>query len=344
MAGNKPKIRSASGKKRELARTVGITSTIPVEACFAAELAPADLNNRFIASPDASGLVDFAERAGVPASVCNWIKGIYAVCMRENLPKVLCVTGGDCSNSIALMELLKHEGFETLAFSYPYARERSALKKEIEKLANSLGTTFKETEEWFGRLMPLRVKLKRLDEMTWKSGKVTGGENHSWLVASSDFRGNPSGFEKDLDAFLKTAEVRASEHGRVRLAYAGVPPILNGLYEFVEGCGGRVVLNETQRAFSMPYDADSIVDAYLAYTYPYDVFHRIEDLKKELRAREVEGVIHYVQNACHRQISDKILRAECGLPVLTIDADRPGTLGAQHANRIEAFIEILRNR
>jgi benzoyl-CoA reductase/2-hydroxyglutaryl-CoA dehydratase subunit BcrC/BadD/HgdB len=346
MAGNKPKIRAeaAAGCGREMNRTVGITATLPVEAVFAAGLVPADLNNVFINSGEASMLVDFAERSGIPPSVCNWIKGIYAVCVKQKIPRLICVTGGDCTNSVALMELLEHEGFKTHGFSYPYERARSVLEKEIEGLANALGTTTKEAEVWFGRLKPLREKLKRLDSLTWKEQKVTGGENHEWLVSSSDMRGDPGRFERELDGFLKTAEQRKPERDGVRLAYAGVPPIIWGLYEFIEERGGRVALNETQRAFSMPYDADTLADAYLAYTYPYDVFHRIADLKKEIRVREVRGVIHYVQNACHRQIADKILRAECGVPVLTIDADRPGPLSAQHASRIEAFMEILRNK
>ena len=84
-------------------------------------------------------------------------------------------------------------------------------------------------------------------------------------------------FEAEVDTFIAEATQRAPRKDRIRLAYLGVPPIVSGLYEFLEGVGARVVFNETQRQFTMPYGIPDLVEQYRAYTYPYDVFHRIHD-------------------------------------------------------------------
>ena len=57
---------------------IGLTTTLPVEAVLAAGLAPVDLNNLFISSPEALARVSAAESAGFPRTVCAWVKGIYA--------------------------------------------------------------------------------------------------------------------------------------------------------------------------------------------------------------------------------------------------------------------------
>lgn len=61
---------------------------------------------------------------------------------------------------------------------------------------------------------------------------------------------------------------------RVRLGLLGVPPILSGLYEFLESVGARVVFNEVQRQFSIPFEDPDLLDRYLKYTYPYGIDER----------------------------------------------------------------------
>jgi hypothetical protein len=68
----------------------------------------------------------------------------------------------------------------------------------MRRLARELGTTLDAAEETRRRLLPLRKKLNLLDELTWNERKVTGAENHLWLVSSSDFGGDPVSFEKNL--------------------------------------------------------------------------------------------------------------------------------------------------
>ncbi|GAF82550.1 unnamed protein product, partial [marine sediment metagenome] len=100
-------------------KTIGITTTVPIEVLLAAGYQPVDLNNIFISDPDPERLVGIAEKAGFPINCCTWIKGIYGVVMEQGIDTVLCVTTGDCSNTIMLMEVLKLKGHNVIPFAYP---------------------------------------------------------------------------------------------------------------------------------------------------------------------------------------------------------------------------------
>ena len=121
----------------------------------------------------------------------------------------------------------------------------------------------------------------------------------------------------------------------------GVPPILDDMHDVLEECGARVVFNEVQRQFSMPRRSGDIVDQYLDYTYPYSIFHRLDDILPELTRRNVRGVIHYVQSFCHRHIEDIVVRNRIPLPVLTIEGETPGAVDARTKLRLQAFVEML---
>lgn len=157
-------------------------------------------------------------------------------------------------------------------------------------------------------------------------------------------KGDPKGFEEEIDAFLAGAAKRRPAEGDLRLGYLGIPPIIGGIYEFVESQGARVVFNELQRQFRMPSRGDGIVDQYLDYTYPYHIRFRLEDIKREIERRRLDAVIHYVQAFCFRQIEDMIIRNELDLPVLTIEGNRPGRIDVRTKIRIEAFLDMLRSR
>jgi benzoyl-CoA reductase/2-hydroxyglutaryl-CoA dehydratase subunit BcrC/BadD/HgdB len=130
----------------------------------------------------------------------------------------------------------------------------------------------------------------------------------------------------------------------LRLGFVGVPPIVPDIYACVESAGGLVVYNETQRQFAMPEEADSLAEQYSRYTYPYGIFARVEDVKRECERRALDGIIHYVQSFCFRRIEDRILRASVPVPVLTVECDLPGALSGQLATRLEAFVQMLEAR
>ncbi|SHJ32907.1 2-hydroxyacyl-CoA dehydratase family protein [Propionispora hippei] len=321
---------------------IAITTTVPVEIILAAGYIPVDLNNIFITNQRAVRLVEAAEEAGYPRNLCGWIKGLYSVVLEGDFEQVIAVTQGDCSNTHALMETYELAGIETIPFAYPFDRDYDLLKLQMDKLITRLGTDWAAVDRVKKRLDVIRKKVAKLDELTWQDNVVSGFYNHLYQVSCSDFNGNPDEFEADVDCFLKEARQAAERTEDVRLAYIGVPPIFTDLYGYIEQQGARVVFNEVQRQFSMPFEAQDIVEQYRLYTYPYGVFGRIRDIRAELERRNIDGILHYVQSFCYRQIEDMIFREKLDIPVLTIEGDKPGKLDARTKLRIDSFLEMLR--
>ena len=91
----------------------------------------------------------------------------------------------------------------------------------------------------------------------------------------------------------------------------------------------------------MPQATRSLIEQYSRYTYPYDIFVRLADIREQVALRRVDGVIHYVQSFCFRQTQDALVRRELRLPILTLECDRPGPVDMRTETRIEAFLEML---
>jgi len=322
-------------------RLVGITTTVPLEVILAAGLVPLDLNNLFMLADEPGDLVAEAERAGFPRTCCCWTKGIYGAVRRHGITRLIGVTQGDCSNTHALMEMLQFEGVECVPFEFPYRPDPARMAQSIRELAGALGADPAEAERWRERLAPARELAAEIDRLSWQEGRVSGLENHLWLVSTSDFCGSPELYRQAAERFLAVAARREPLSCEVRLGYVGVPPIAPALYGFLESAGGLVVYNETQRQFAMPHRCGSLAEQYSAYTYPYGVFERTKDIARECRRRGLDGLIHYVQSFCFRRIEDRILRRTVRLPVLTIECDRPGPLSGQLKTRLEAFVQML---
>ncbi len=322
---------------------IGITTTVPVEAVFASGKKPVDLNNLFITHPDRNGLIEAAEISGLAPTTCGWIKGIYSAAAEYGVEAVIGVMGGDCSNTRALLEIWQFKGLGTIPFAYPYDRSYESLKVEIEKLCANLGTDLSAANEWKGKLDTYRRLAAEVDRLTWEENRVTGFENHLALVSASDFNSDPEKYGEGLTGLIDETKGRTPLEEKVRLGYIGVPTIYDGLYEFLESHGARVVFNETQRQFSLPYFDVDIVEAYRRFTYPYDVFARIEDIKAEIARRKITGIVHYVQSFCFRQMEDVVLRQSLGVPVLTIEGDRPAPLDGRTRTRLESFVEMLKD-
>ncbi len=239
------------------------------------------------------------------------------------------------------MEVLQYRGVSVVPFAFPFDRDPGALSLELSKFADRFGTTLAESERWKARLDPVRRLAHEIDRLTWEEGKVTGEENHRWLVACSDFEGDPEGYARRAESFIGEAAARPAMRERVPVAFVGVPPIVSGLHACFEEAGARIVLNEVQRQFAMPFPAASLVEQYLSYTYPYSVFERIRDIRAEVARRGARGIVHYVQSFCFRQIEDILLRGEVGVPVLTLEGESPGSVDERTRIRIQAFVEML---
>ncbi|GAB6179784.1 2-hydroxyacyl-CoA dehydratase family protein [Desulfotomaculum defluvii] len=324
-------------------RKVGMTTTIPAEVVYAAGLIPVDLNNIFVTHENPQSLVEEAEVAGYPRNLCAWIKGLYSTTMQnEDIQTIIAVTQGDCSNTHALMETLEMAGVNVIPFAFPFDRDYDLLKMQIEKLMAALGTTWEKVYQAKKRMDAVRSKVHELDRLTWQGDRVRGWENHLFQVCCSDLEGDPEDFGHRVDQFLSELPAKDPINAKVRLAYIGVPPIMDDLYDYVEERGARVVFNEVQRQFSMPFAIDDIVEQYRLYSYPYGIFYRLEDISRELEKRQVDGVIHYAQSFCYRQIEDLIVRKKLKYPILTLEGDKPNKLDARTRMRLDAFLDMLR--
>ncbi|MGQ9476687.1 MAG: 2-hydroxyacyl-CoA dehydratase family protein [Actinomycetota bacterium] len=328
---------------------IGITTTVPIEVIYAAGHIPVDMNNVFVSHPERERLIEEAELAGFPRSFCAWVKGIYGAAREMgDLGAVVAVTQGDCSNTHGLMETLQSEGWEVIPFAYPYERDYELLRAQIEAFMRRLGVGWEEVGQAMERLDRVRRKAHRLDDLTWREGLLTGLENHHLLVGCSDMEGDPEAYGRKLDHLLGRAKGREGDPGfarageMVRLGYLGVPPMAPELYDYLETLGARVIYNEVQRQFSLPFRARDLVEKYRRYSYPYSIFYRLKDIRRETERRRLDGFIHYVQSFCFRQVEDIILRRSLSLPMLTLELDRSSRLDARTKMRMENFVSMLR--
>lgn len=321
---------------------VGITTTVPVEILLAAGRSVVDLNNLFVAGTDASALVARAEQAGFPQSGCAWIKGIYGTIHARGIRDVVGVIEGDCSDTSALLEILESEGVTVHPFAFPHARRADDLLREMERLAADFDTALDTAEAVKRDLDAVRAIARDIDELAFQSGTVASAELFDHLLLLSDFGGDIPAAQERLTSFLETARARTSESRRIRLGCVGVPTILSDLWDSFERAGARFVYHEVPRQFALiPHIGTGLVESYRAYTYPYDMAGRLVDIKQACTERRLDGIVHYVQSFCHRQIHDRLLREGMDLPILTIEGDRPGPVDERTRTRIEAFCEQL---
>jgi benzoyl-CoA reductase/2-hydroxyglutaryl-CoA dehydratase subunit BcrC/BadD/HgdB len=323
-------------------KKIGITTTVPSEIIFAAGLVPLDINNVFMADSQRQGAIDVAELDGYPRTVCGWIKGLYGMISHYHaVEQVIAVTEGDCSQTHALMETLEEKGINVIPFSFPFNRDRELLLLQMTRLAQRLGADWQEVLRQKRRLDEVRRPVWEIDRLTWQENKVSGFENHYWQISCSDFCGEPELFAQEAREFIKEVTKRQPFASGPRIGLIGVPTIIDGLYEFLQERGVRVVFNEVQRQFSMPHAAEDIIEQYRLYTYPYHVRYRIEDILAEIKRRQLDAVIHYTQSFCFRQIEDILFRKHLPVPLLTLEGDQPGPLDARNRMRLETFITML---
>ncbi len=322
---------------------IGITSTIPGEIIFAAGNILCDLNNIFITSPDPGHFIEIAESRGFPRTTCAWIKGIYGVLQEKKIDTVIVVSGGDCSNSIALGEVLDDDGLHVIAFSYPAQPDPAQMTIALNRLAAEFGVSASATATSKMRFDEIRRNLAELDRLTWRENRVSGQDNFSWLVSASDFNQDPESYQRELKTFLRQAATAPPRRPALRLGLIGVPPILTNLFAILEELDAEVVFNEIPRQFAMPWAPESsLAEQYCRYTYPYAAHFRLKDIMRACEERQLDGLIHYTQSFCFRQIEDIIFRRGLPLPILTLEADQPETIDGRTLTRLETFLEMLR--
>lgn len=324
-------------------KKIGLTTTVPVEVLIAAGYTPIDLNNIFIVSENYLKYIDIAERDGFPKSLCAWIKGIYGACLENGIKEIVGVMEGDCSNTKALIEVLQLKGIKVYPFSFPHSHTREDVEREIRKFMNIFNVTEEEVEAVRGRINEVRALAKEIDVLTYKDNKASGFENHLYQVSLSDLNGSLGAFETDLKKAIKEIKVREPINKKLRLGYIGVPPMTADIYEFVENFNAHFVYNEVQREFAFPrgIEAVNIFEQYYDYTYPYNTEFRMLELKKQIKERKLDGIIHYTQAFCYRAVEDIVLKKHLDIPMLNIEGDKLNTLDARTKLRLEAFLDML---
>ncbi len=324
-------------------KTIGITTTVPVEVLLAAKLKPVDLNNTFVVHEAYGHLIDTAEQAGFPKSLCAWIKGLYGACQVEAPDYILGVIEGDCSNTKALLDVLALENREIIPFGFPHDQTQYAMEKAVTGLMDRLEVTRDQVEKVRNQVADIRDMVAELDERTWKTHQVSGFENHLWQVSSSDFGGDVDQFRSTIQDLLEEVRQRPANEKKLRLAYMGVPPMTGDLYDYVESLDAKILYNEVQREFAFPRAkfAKTIENQYLDFTYPYSLEGRLIEIQKQIDLRQIDGVIHYTQAFCHKAVEDIVVKHQLNVPVINIEGDRLNTLDARTKLRLEAWLDML---
>ncbi len=309
--------------------TYGITALVPPEIVYASGNSSMDINNLV---PE-SGVVP-------KDKLCAWTAVWRELALMGRVPVdgLVVVSGGDCNNAVVDGERLERSGMLTHYFTYPFNGSARTMKAEISGLLEFMGNGFEKKA--VKKVAALKKKALEIDALRVK-GRVSSEDGFSIEVSGSDLAGDPERYA----AKMKAVALRDVDYD-YRIALLGTPPVYSDFHRFLGSLGLHVVFDE------MPYEfirhggttITGIARDYAGYTFACNIARRIDFLKKELKHRDVDGVMHFHQYACHHKLEDPILREALtmeGYPFITIEADLPSKIPQQTMLRIEAFKERL---
>ncbi|RKZ26413.1 2-hydroxyacyl-CoA dehydratase [bacterium] len=326
-------------------RRIGITGMMPIELIFDSGAVPLDIRNFFIQHPDRVTYIQRGEMDGIPDNAGIMTKGIYGTVMENKIEEVVVVFQKDSIKSYALAEMFESQGVIVSRFNFPEHRNRQSLKLEIENLAKQLKmVNLENLEYWRFKLNEIRELARRIDELTYEKNIVSGYENHKYLASMTDFEGDTELYMTKLYNFLDEIKNEKPFKQEIRLGFIGEPPIFPEIYKIIERCGARVVFNEVQRQYAMPYPADSVIDQYLKYTFPYDISKRVEDINAEIERRNIHGIIHYIDITGQAFADEMLFRREIGLPILTVEGGNSLVVNVKTITQISNFVNMLKEK
>ncbi|RKZ33161.1 2-hydroxyacyl-CoA dehydratase, partial [bacterium] len=296
-------------------KRIGITGMMPIEIIFDSGSVPLDVRNFFLYHPDRMNFVQRAEMDGFPHNAGLLEKGIYGTIMEEKIQEVIVIIQNDCINGWTLRKMLELQGVTVHTFTFPPENNREMIEMQINELAERLGlANLNNLDYWKFRLNEARELAHKIDELTWNSNLVSGYENHKYLTSTTDFEGDLDVFMTKLYNFLNELKTAKPFKQKVRLALIGEPPLCTEIYKIVEKCGARIVFNEVQRQYTIPFSSSDLIDQYLKYTYPYSISGRVKDIKEQIKKRKIHGIIHCVNTHGSGFADDLIFRRQLGLP------------------------------
>ena len=226
-------------------------------------------------------------------------------------------------------------GVPTFYFFYPFEDDVIYLSNQLNRLSEFMGGI--KDPEMFDRVRNIKQKALDLDKMRVE-GKFPSDLAFKIMVSLSDLKGDVNEFERILDE-VQEENVQFSH----RIALLGVPPINLDFHSLLASLGFHVVYDELPYEFARltGKDLKELSKNYVDYTFSRNIKFRLDFLKKELKRRNVDGIIHYTQFACHHLLEDDILKKNLNYPFLTIQGDLPGETPKQAVLRLEAFSEML---
>jgi len=308
--------------------TVGITAMVPPELVYGCGHVPVDLNN----AVPTSGAVP---RGKLCAWTATWRDALLSG--TSHVDRLVVVAGGDCHNALADGQRVALSGIPTHFFFYPFDGDVAYMEGQLRAFEAFLGGMRDQASvDAVARIKSLALEL----DAARVRGDVPGSVAFNHLIALCDMRGDLGAFERSVrDSLTRRREAKAV--GRVALV--GVPPIYPDFHEVAEGFGLQLVFDELPWEFARlgGRDIGSMARSYADYTFARQLPHRLELLERELRARRVDGIIHYTQYACHHVLEDEVLRSRFDLPMLTVQGDLPRRCPEQEKLRLEAFAELL---
>jgi benzoyl-CoA reductase/2-hydroxyglutaryl-CoA dehydratase subunit BcrC/BadD/HgdB len=305
---------------------IGITALVPPELIFACGGEPLDVNN----------IIPFSKK--YPRNkLCAWtaIWNEMLVKREISVDSLVVVAGGDCHNALVDGQKVNMSGIPTHFFFYPFNGDSAYLGSQLYGLSEFLGGI--EFPEKIIQIKKLK-KLGRMIDIKRSRGRVLSSDAFKILISFSDLRGDTEKFRKTIDS-VREKDVQVNN----RVALIGVPPIYYDFHDTAQSLGLHIVFDELPYEFIRHEgtDIEELARDYCDYTFARPLDFRIRFLQKELEKRNIDGIIHYTQFACHHMLEDEILRFGLDYPMLTIQGDLPGNTPQQIKLRLEAFGEML---
>ncbi|HEY9245697.1 MAG TPA: 2-hydroxyacyl-CoA dehydratase family protein [Candidatus Methanoperedens sp.] len=305
---------------------IGITALVPPELIFACGCEPLDVNNAIPSS-----------RKYPENKLCAWTAIWKEMLIKREIAidSLVVVAGGDCHNALVDGQKVSMSGIPTHFFFYPFDKDRQYLESQLYKLSEFLGgIRFPEKMRQIKEVKELGLLI----DMKRSMGRISSSTAFDILISSSDLRGDIGKFREAIDS-IREENIRI--HNRVALI--GVPPIYHDFHDTAQSLGLHIVFDELPYEF-IRHTGENIGEMardYCDYSFAGPLDSRISFLQEELEKRNIDGIIHYTQFACHHMLEDEILRSELDYPVLTIQGDLPGNTPQQVRLRLEAFREML---
>ncbi|MCX9085123.1 MAG: 2-hydroxyacyl-CoA dehydratase family protein [Candidatus Methanoperedens sp.] len=307
-------------------KKIAITALVPPELIYACGCKPFDVNN----------VIPFSKK--YPRNkLCAWT-AIWQEMLSKREIKIdslIVVAGGDCHNALVDGQKVAMSGIPTHFFFYPFDGSSEYLESQFQKVSDFLGGI--KAPEKPEEIMELKKIGLQIDKKR-AAGKLTSGDTFRILISFSDLA-------SDLDTFRETISLIRETDIKInnRIALIGVPPIYPDFHDVAQSLGLDVIFDELPFEFirHSGRDIQTIARDYCNYTFARPLDFRIKFLQKELKKRNVDGIIHYTQFSCHHMLEDDILRSNLDYPMLTIQGDLPGNTPEQIKLRLEAFREAL---